>query len=1349
MNPTNKRSNPERTKFKEDGIMANSPTSSNRNGTPRSHFADARSQRTDSEPSPRARANSLSPRAAGHQQRDRDGNIPSFAIATNIGPTFGARALCNGNTQINIAFDTYSSITIIREDLCHPSDLSPGAPKLLSGVGGQATISGTTGTALIEVKGGRFRINGYIGRTPRGVDILIGTPQMLNMELQLSYRGSQPTAVIPVLDNLTIPLSKIDDLIPIQVHETTVKPMELPKFYLLIDENATMIPFQVRSAYDIPSSLQRSVESQILKEIKLGHLKYVDYDPKQWISPMFVKSKGKIDESTGLPAVRILADLRHLNSHLSHPIYWSQQCANLSTFPDFVELGEDVHFCKIDIENAYHTCEVHPSCQHLLVIRYNNKLLQYLTCPQGLASSALFWPQHLAAGFNQILGSKWQTVTSIFVDDILIYGKTKSECEKNTLMIIGALESMGKTLSTKSVLTPQREMECVGLLFTHHGVRLSEEAVSKLKRCLESTPKTTKDMRRMIGGIMYASNAFDFKDRPSLFGSLMQPLHRSVSAKPFKLTPEIESSLAELKNRISNTEMTYSNPKTLLSEGQTLVIMTDASDKGVGACLFRCQCSAEQVINNPELIQNKGALISLDSHTLSKAEQKWHTFELESYALYRAVIKWRGLLIAATSRFSDSSETRVVICTDSRTNLGRFSRPEKIQATSAKSKRFSGWALETSFLKLLPVKLAFATGEANCLADMFSRIATELRDHPKDSESEETDIEIWAVDDLTPAHLPLEKDTVHTIANAQKRDEETTISNLRLADIYAFLSSGECHPSLRAKLSGTCHGRFFLLFHPADDQEENPLIYTRSSFQITDEDEESTQRGVLVIPQISSEQGLLSTAKPLFTRGLSLKDEMLLWSHQGQAHAGVSQTGKFIRNLCWWPGMLRDITQYIQNCKECDRPNRRASGYSVIGSERLSRIQVDHKKLPEQTAARTTYCAILSAVDTLTGYACIAPVKSLSGPETAHAILTNWIKYFGIPRIIQTDNSTSFSNLTGQPNETMGELCRLMGSKMVFISTYNPTANGKVERFHRELNRWLQTFESHMTCNPSVEHYLALAQMNINSNSDAYVLTFGKDPSTLSHALSQKFAKPISELHENGSIEYDQELISELRKVAVDNQEWHAMKLDERSRENASYIQSREARARRATLTFAVGNVVSYENRLWVIERIATGSTSNIPTVAWIRPQDNARGSPIKVKCEKLRPPPSETGILPSPYPVSVAVGDFVFYTLRQEVFGGTITEIGEPSAYVHLYSPNRPQTTYKPAWWAKETDGVWKVSTRRPIGGESPQPVLHLVPLSDIVACGKIHSNGKLSQNLISQLHSRGVFASRPSGRN
>ena len=139
----------------------------------------------------------------------------------------------------------------------------------------------------------------------------------------------------------------------------------------------------------------------------------------------------------------------------------------------------------------------------------------------------------------------------------------------------------------------------------------------------------------------------------------------------------------------------------------------------------------------------------------------------------------------------------------------------------------------------------------------------------------------------------------------------------------------------------------------------------------------------------------------------------------------------------------------------------------------------------------------------------------------------SWISIFGTPKIIQTDNGTSFAY------EVITNLCELLGVKNKLITPYTPTANGRVERQHREIGRFVDTFQAKIVDGHSLELVLSITQIHLNQRSDAHVLTFGQEPTTVEQLL-------VTTLN-NDPEEID---IDKLINIMAENTQWKLLQSD-------------------------------------------------------------------------------------------------------------------------------------------------------------------------------------------------------------
>jgi transposase InsO family protein len=164
-----------------------------------------------------------------------------------------------------------------------------------------------------------------------------------------------------------------------------------------------------------------------------------------------------------------------------------------------------------------------------------------------------------------------------------------------------------------------------------------------------------------------------------------------------------------------------------------------------------------------------------------------------------------------------------------------------------------------------------------------------------------------------------------------------------------------------------------------------------------------------------------------------------------QAHAAGHFGEKAMYNIIekkgfWWPLMRTDISDTIKDCRACARYNVSRSGFhpsrSVTATLPADHFQIDLAELPESLEGHNY---LLVVVDVFTGFVMLKPLVNKEASTVARA-LWEICCVIGLPRILQSDNGSEFSN------KIINCLCRLTGVHRRFIAPYNPRADGKVER---------------------------------------------------------------------------------------------------------------------------------------------------------------------------------------------------------------------------------------------------------------------------------------------------------------
>ena len=73
------------------------------------------------------------------------------------------------------------------------------------------------------------------------------------------------------------------------------------------------------------------------------------------------------------------------------------------------------------------------------------------------------------------------------------------------------------------------------------------------------------------------------------------------------------------------------------------------------------------------------------------------------------------------------------------------------------------------------------------------------------------------------------------------------------------------------------------------------------------------------------------------------------------------------------------------------------------------------------------------------------PLKRITAMEISRAFTHHWVFVYGPPLTVLSDNGPQFAA------KLFIDICRIIGAKNVFTTTYHPQCNGQVERFNRTI----------------------------------------------------------------------------------------------------------------------------------------------------------------------------------------------------------------------------------------------------------------------------------------------------------
>ncbi|XP_057708757.1 uncharacterized protein tanc1b isoform X4 [Corythoichthys intestinalis] len=183
---------------------------------------------------------------------------------------------------------------------------------------------------------------------------------------------------------------------------------------------------------------------------------------------------------------------------------------------------------------------------------------------------------------------------------------------------------------------------------------------------------------------------------------------------------------------------------------------------------------------------------------------------------------------------------------------------------------------------------------------------------------------------------------------------------------------------------------------------------------------------------------------------------VLKWSHTSKfaCHPGVSRTFFLLSQKFWWPGMRKDVMDYVSACSVCARGkavHRAPAGLLrplPVPSRPWSHVALDFiTGLPRSRG----HSVILTVVDRFSKMVHFVALPKLpSALETADLLVTHVFRTHGIPCDLVSDRGPQFVS------RVWAAFCKALGATSSLSSGYHPQSNGQTERVNQELEAALR-----------------------------------------------------------------------------------------------------------------------------------------------------------------------------------------------------------------------------------------------------------------------------------------------------
>ncbi|GJS71485.1 pol protein [Tanacetum coccineum] len=428
-------------------------------------------------------------------------------------------------------------------------------------------------------------------------------------------------------------------------------------------------------------------------------------------------------------------ELKELKDQLQELL---ERVRNIYPLPRIDDLFDQLQgakfFSKIDLRSGYHQLRVKEQDVSKTTFRTRYAHYEFLVMPFGLTNAPAVFMDLMNRVFHEYLDK----FVIVFIDDILVYLKTREEHEDHLRIVLEILRQKKLYAKFSKCEFWLGQVVFLGHIVSADGITMDPTKVEAITKWLR--PMKVTEVRSFLGLAGY------YQRFMKGFSLLALPLTKLMQkGEKFVWNEEREKSFEELKRRL------VSSPVVTLPSGTGgYQIYSDASKEGLGCVLMQ-----------------HGKVIAYASRQLKPYEVNYPTHDLELAAVVFALKIWRHYLYGETCNIFTDHKSLKYIFTQKELNM-----------------RQRRWL---ELLKDYDANIQYHLGKANVVADALSRKNSGTMACLKIQPEIIIDLELMVVELVVRgsegyiASLKIEPNLILRIKEAQKEDGElwSVVQNMK------------------------------------------------------------------------------------------------------------------------------------------------------------------------------------------------------------------------------------------------------------------------------------------------------------------------------------------------------------------------------------------------------------------------------------------------------------------------------------------------------------------------------------------------------------------------------------------
>ena len=754
----------------------------------------------------------------------------------------------------------------------------------------------------------------------------------------------------------------------------------------------------VKQAYRPPPRARQGVSDAEVERMLKDDI--IEPSKSPWASPTVLVTKKD-------GSVRFCVDYRRLNALTRRDAY------PLPRIDDSLNtLGGAAWFCTIDLASGYWQINMKDSAKPYTAFMTRQGLFQFKVMPFGLTNA----PATFQRLMDQVLeGLQWQRCL-VYLDDIIVFGRTFEETMENLRFVMGRLKAAGLKLKASKCHWFRKSTKYLGHIVTPEGILCDPDKIESVKQW--PAPQTVTEVRQFIGFSSYYRKFIpNFSEIAYPLTELTKTINKPKFQK-FKWTEDCEAAFSKLKELlISSPILAYPTAE------DEFVLDTDASNYAIGAVLSQIQNGEERVI-------------AYASHTLQKTQQNYCTTKRELLAVVHFVAHFRHFLYGV----------HFTVRTD-HASLKWLRNFKNIDGMLAR------WL---TALECYDFTVEHRKGELHGNADGLSRVqyCTTTKKCPREDCPQCAGKTAQRVRPVTLQATPAgaaapigEAGPSTSGVGVHENNADTWVSQYSLEELSRMQREDPNISYIVTRLEAG---------HSKPVWRDIAHLNSITKSYVSQWEALELHNGVLYRRWYPpARKGHPSPIKQLVApEGVRREVLESLHNKPSGGHLGRNKTIDRVRYRFYWPRYKDDVKRWCQACDTCaqtkpgPRRKRARLGHVPVGAP-LERIAIDIMGPLPETEKGYQYIMVIG--DYFTKWVEAYPLRDHKAQTVAEVLLHEFIGRFGVPRMIHTDQGREFES------HLIARLCELLNIHKTRTVGFNPKSDGMVERSNRTIKQMLTT----------------------------------------------------------------------------------------------------------------------------------------------------------------------------------------------------------------------------------------------------------------------------------------------------